>query len=55
MTDLLTSIQAALGLPRTPIPFTEQGALPSAFAVTELACVSIAAAGQAVSELIQQQ
>ncbi|WP_447786836.1 CoA transferase [Pseudomonas germanica] len=55
MTDLLTSIQAALGLPRTPIPFTEQGALPSAFAVTELACASIAAAGQAVSELIQQQ
>lgn len=55
MTDLLTSIQAALGLPRTPIPFTDRGALPSAFAVTELACASMAAAGQAVSELIRQQ
>jgi len=55
MTDLLTSIQAALGLPRTPISFTDRGALPSAFAVTELACASMAAAGQAVSELLQQQ
>ncbi|MEJ5061391.1 MULTISPECIES: CoA transferase [unclassified Pseudomonas] len=55
MTDLLTSIQAALGLPRTPIPFTSTGALPSAFAVTDLACASIAAAGQAVSELLHQQ
>ena len=55
MTDVLTSIQAALGLPRTPIPFTASGALPSAFAVTELACASMAAAGQAVSELIRQQ
>ncbi|WP_435037799.1 CoA transferase [Pseudomonas neuropathica] len=55
MTDLLTSIQAALGLPHTPIPFTADGALPSAFAVTELACASIAAAGQAVSELLRQQ
>lgn len=55
MTDLLTSIQAALGLPHTPIPFTGHGALPSAFAVTDLACASIAAAAQAVSELIQQQ
>ncbi|MFZ3281615.1 CoA transferase [Pseudomonas sp.] len=55
MTDLLTSIQAALGLPRTPIPFTDRGALPSAFAVTDLACASIAAAAQAVSELIWQQ
>lgn len=55
MTDLLTSIQAALGLPHTPIPFTSSGALPSAFAVTDLACASIAAAGQAVSELLQQQ
>jgi hypothetical protein len=43
MTDLLTSIQAALGLPHTPIPFTASGALPSAFAVTDLACASIAA------------
>jgi hypothetical protein len=54
MTDLLTSIQAALGLPHTPIPFRSSGALPSAFAVTDLACASIAAAGQAVSELLQQ-
>ncbi|HJR29223.1 MAG TPA: CoA transferase [Pseudomonas sp.] len=55
MTDLLTSIQAALGLPRTPIPFTSSGALPSAFAVTDLACASIAAAGQAASELLHRQ
>jgi hypothetical protein len=55
MTDLLTSIQAALGLPHTPIAFTDRGALPSAFAVTELACASMAAAGQAVSQLIEQQ
>ncbi|WP_223490824.1 CoA transferase [Pseudomonas sp. A-RE-19] len=55
MTDLLTSIQAALSLPHTPIPFTSSGALPSAFAVTDLACASIAAAGQAVSELLNRQ
>ncbi|VVO91892.1 CoA transferase [Pseudomonas fluorescens] len=55
MTDLLTSIQAALGLPHTPIPLTATGDLPSAFAVTDLACASIAAAGQAVSELLNQQ
>lgn len=54
MTDLLTSIQTALGLPPTPIPFTSQGALPSAFAVTDLACASIAAAGQAVSEWLHR-
>jgi hypothetical protein len=46
MTDLLTSIQAALGLPRTQVSFTASGALPSAFAVTDLACASIAAAGR---------
>ena len=55
MTDLLTPIQAALGLPHTPIPFTSEGALPSAFAVTDLASASIAAAGQAVSELLHQE
>jgi len=55
MTGLLTSIQAALGLPNTPISFTATGALPSAFAVTELACASIAVAGQAASELLHQQ
>ncbi|MBK5356224.1 CoA transferase [Pseudomonas sp. TH41] len=54
MTGLLTSIQAALGLPQPPIPFTSSGALPSAFAVTDLACASIGAAGQAVSEWLQQ-
>jgi len=55
MTDLLTSIQAVLGLPHTPIPFTSSGALPSAFAVTDLACASMAVAGQAASELLHQQ
>ncbi|CDF94122.1 MULTISPECIES: CoA transferase [unclassified Pseudomonas] len=55
MTDLLASMQAALGLPTTPIPFTRDGALPSAFAVTELASASIALAGQAIAELICQQ
>ncbi|WP_417693552.1 CoA transferase [Pseudomonas sp.] len=55
MSDLLTSMQAALGLPTTPITFTGVGALPSAFAVTELACASIAVAGQATAELICQQ
>ena len=54
MTGLLTSIQAALDLPPAPIPFTSEGALPSAFAVTDLACASIAAAGQAVGQLLQQ-
>ena len=55
MTDLLTSIQAALDLPQTPLTFTEAGALPSTFAVTELASASLGAAGQAVAQLIQQQ
>lgn len=54
MTGLLTSIQAALGLPHTTIAFTSSGALPSAFAVTDLACASIAVAGQAVSEWLHQ-
>ncbi|MGY3321475.1 CoA transferase [Pseudomonas sp. TE3911] len=55
MTDLLTPIQAALDLPHTPLTFTEAGALPSTYAVTELASASIGAAGQAVAQLIQQQ
>ncbi|APC17907.1 acyl-CoA transferase [Pseudomonas frederiksbergensis] len=55
MTDSLTSIQAALGLPATAISFTSTGALPSAFAVTDLASASIAAAGQSTAELLQQQ
>ncbi|WP_339436036.1 CoA transferase [Pseudomonas sp. EL_65y_Pfl1_R32] len=55
MTDLLTPIQAALDLPQTPLTFTEAGALPSTFAVTELASACIGAAGQALAQLIQQQ
>ncbi|MGG5241035.1 CoA transferase [Pseudomonas lurida] len=55
MTDLLTPIQAALDLPHTPLTFTEAGALPSTFAVTDLASASIGAAGQTVAQLIQQQ
>ena len=55
MTDLLTPIQAALDLPHIALTLTEAGALPSTFAVTELASASIGAAGQAVAQLIQQQ
>ncbi|AKA23003.1 CoA transferase [Pseudomonas chlororaphis] len=55
MTDLLSSVQAALGLPHTPIALTSEGALPSAFAVTELASASIAAAGQATAGLLLEQ
>ncbi|MBN0978510.1 CoA transferase [Pseudomonas sp. SDM007_2] len=55
MTDLLTSIQLALDLPPAPLATTEAGALPSAFAVTELACASMGAAGQAVARLLEQQ
>ncbi len=55
MTDLLTPIQAALDLPHSPLTLTEAGALPSTFAVTELASASIGASGQAVAQLIQQQ
>ena len=52
MTDLLTPIQAALDLPHTPLTLTEAGALPSTYAVTELASTSIGAAGQAVAQLV---
>lgn len=55
MTDVLSSVQAALGLPLTPIALTSIGALPSAFAVTELASASIAAAGQAAAGLLFNQ
>ncbi len=55
MTALLTSIQAALELPASSPDFTESGALPSAFAVTDLASASLAAVGQAVAELRRQQ
>ncbi|MCK1791525.1 CoA transferase [Pseudomonas violetae] len=54
MTDLFTSIQAALGLPNTPIPCTSSGALPCAFAVTDLACASIGVAGQAICDLLHR-
>lgn len=46
MTELLVTLQAALGLAPASVRQTGQGALPSAFAVTDLACASIAAAGQ---------
>ena len=55
MTDLLTPIQAALDLAQTPLSLGESGALPSAFAVTDLAAASIGAAGQAIAELVRQQ
>lgn len=55
MTDLLSCAQAALGLPDTTPTLTGSGALPSAFAVTELATASLAAAGLAVAELVRQQ
>ncbi|WP_339530756.1 CoA transferase [Pseudomonas mucidolens] len=55
MTDLLTPIQAALDLPSAPLTTTEAGALPSTFAVTELASASIGAAGQAVAQLLHQE
>ena len=55
MTDLLNTIQAALALPATAPTFNGAGALPSAFAVTDLASASIAAAGQAMARLIEQQ
>ena len=55
MTDLLTPIQAALDLPHAALSMTQAGALPSTFAVTDLAAASIGAAGQAVAQLIEQQ
>ncbi len=54
MTDLLTPIQAALDLPQTPLTQTSVGALPSTFAVTDLASASLGAAGQSIAQLIQQ-
>lgn len=55
MTDLLTPIQAALDLPICALTTTEAGALSSSFAVTDLACASIGAAGQAVAQLLRQE
>ncbi|AIG02549.1 putative CoA transferase family protein [Pseudomonas fluorescens] len=55
MTDLLTSLLLALDLPPAPLATTETGALPSTFCVTELACASMGAAGQAVACLLEQQ
>ncbi|PUA44161.1 acyl-CoA transferase [Pseudomonas protegens] len=55
MTELLATLQAALGLAPASVRQTGQGALPSAFAVTDLACASIAVAGQALAELLYSQ
>lgn len=55
MTELLATLQAALGLAPASVRQTGQGALPSAFAVTDLASASIAAAGQALAELLYRQ
>lgn len=58
MPQLLRSIVSALALPPSAVGavhFSCAGALPSAFAVTDLASASIAAAGLAVAELLQQQ
>ncbi|MGZ0786128.1 CoA transferase [Pseudomonas saponiphila] len=55
MTELLATLQAALGLAPASVRQTGQGSLPSAFAVTDLACASIATAGQALAELLYSQ
>lgn len=55
MTDFLASAQLALGLPAEPVHEQGRGALPSAFAVTAMACASVAAAGQAVAQLLLEQ
>jgi len=55
MTELLATLQAALGLAPASVRQTGQGALPSAFAVTDLASASMAAAGQALAELLYSQ
>ncbi|UMZ10552.1 CoA transferase [Pseudomonas sp. MPFS] len=52
MHPLLTSIQAALHLPPSELHEQGEGALPSAFAVSDLASASIGAAGQALAELL---
>lgn len=52
MSPLLASIQAALDLPPSNLNEQGEGALPSAFAVSDLASASIGAAGQALAELL---
>ncbi|WP_263140718.1 CoA transferase [Pseudomonas sp. RIT-PI-AD] len=56
MSELLSTIEASLDLPPLPdgaLRIDGEGALPSAFAVTELATASLAAAGSAVSSLLR--
>ncbi|WP_249677299.1 CoA transferase [Pseudomonas abieticivorans] len=58
MPELLSSFCAALDLPDhllAATTFQAVGALPSAYAVTDFASASIAAAGLAVAHLLQQQ
>ncbi|UVL57352.1 CoA transferase [Pseudomonas sp. B21-035] len=58
MTALLDTLVAELQLPtalRNSLRFRGNGALPSTFAVTELASSSIAACGLAIAELLQRQ
>ena len=58
MLNMLSAIAHDLDLPRPldgAVRFSTPGNLPSAFAVTEMAGVSIAAAGLAVAALIEQQ
>ncbi|PWB30805.1 acyl-CoA transferase [Pseudomonas sp. SDI] len=58
MQDLLRSIVRELTLAPSivgAVRFSTAGALPSTFAVSDLASASIAAAGLAVAELLQQQ
>jgi len=58
MLNMLGSIAQDLDLPRPQdgaVRFSTPGNLPSAFAVTEMAGVSIAAAGLALAALIEQQ
>lgn len=58
MLDMLSAIAHDLDLPRPldgAVRFSTPGNLPSAFAVTEMAGVSIGAAGLAVAALIEQQ
>lgn len=58
MQDMLSAIAHDLALPPPAagaVRFCAAGALPSAFAVTEMAAVSIAAAGLALAHLVEQQ
>lgn len=58
MQDMLKAIAHDLALAPAlceTVRFSSPGALPSAFAVTEMASVSIAAAGLAIARLLQQQ